>query len=178
MKKREMKSSSIGLEHEAMLWNIQYTHARCCELRLLWDESQSSRCQSLGGESVGQAHRSPSSVAAPLPWLDAEHQLRGHNIQSMQLIQALMATADDMLWIPYQWPSQQYYLLLRRAIQLCQAFDSFYRACLSGFSQIPSGAEAAETLKFQAWFGLVVATEKILKALLESCFHAESPQTL
>ncbi len=149
---------------QTALWQVQHTHARCCGLLRLWHEAQ--------------LVNSKSPQSAQLAWLTESCQLRGNTPQSWQLIQLLIETADDMFWIPYRWPLQQHILLLKRAGELCQAFDCFYRACLGGFGQLSAAASAAERVRFQVWFGLVMATKNRLNVLLRHCLGEKAPTAL
>lgn len=149
---------------QTVLWQIQYTHARCCGLLRLGHEAQ------LIDSELAQS--------AQIPWLTDSYQLRGNTPQSWQLIQLLIETADDMFWIPYRWPLRQHILLLKRAGKLCQAFDYFYRACLGGFGQLSATASAAERFRFQVWFGLVMATKNRLHVLLRHYLGEKAPTAL
>lgn len=149
---------------QTALWQVQHTHARCCGLLRLWHDLQLANSELL--------------QSAQLPWLTDDGQLRGITPQSWRLIQLLIETADDMFWIPYRWPLRQHILLLRRAIELCQAFDCFYRACLGGFGQLSATASAAERARFQVWFGLVMATKNRLNVLLRCCLSEKAPTAL
>ncbi len=142
------------------LWQMQYTHARCCTLLALWQTSQ------------------PDQSAAHLPWPTDTYPLSISTPQAQRLIRALIETADDMFWIPYRWPNRQYILLLKRAAQLCQSFDQFYRGCLYGFSQLSPTSAPSEKSQFKANFELVAATRSLLKVILHKHFHAKSPTSL
>lgn len=170
---------------DAVLWQMQYTHARCCTLLKLWQETQSGHSSGpLWGADRGGADRwrdrstADIPVAANLPWLHDSQQLSVSTPQAHQLIQALIATADDMLWMPERSPDRQHALLLKRAAHLCQSFDEFYRGCLYGFSQVSPIAAPPATLQFEALFGLVAATRNLLSVLLCQHFEAASPTSL
>ncbi len=156
-------------EARAMLWAAQYTHARCCTLLHLWQELQPGRIPSLTAPLAG----SSDSL-----WLTAENLLRVHTPQARQLIQTLIEITDDLFEISYQWTDRQYFLLLKLAAQLCQSFEQFYSACLSGFGRVPATSDRSEALLFRARFGLVLATQYMLKSLLQGCFAAETPDSL
>lgn len=157
-------------ETKQMLWQVQYTHARCCSLLRLWQQIQ-------------------PEVAVPAPDCPAFglSQLLGMAPSvSMTLIHGLIETVDDLFWIPYRWPSQQYFLLLKRAVQLCQSFEAFYAARLSGFGQLSAAFSTASSkacdleliAEFQAGFYLAIATKNILKVLLCRYLGAEAPAEL
>lgn len=157
----ESQKLSLSRIDTSLLWQMQYTHARCCTLLALWQTSQPD--QSIDHRSLRPTDTYPLGLSAP---------------QAQRLIQALIETADDMFWIPYRWPDRQYVLLLKRATQLCQSFDQFYRGCLYGFGQLSSTAAPSEMSRFKANFGLVAATRNLLKVLLYKHFHAKSPASL
>lgn len=160
----------------ATIWRVQYTHARCCTLLRLWQAVQPDLCM-VGSPLVGSP-LNQASVPATLPWLTADQQLRFHTLQAQRLIQTLIATADDLFWIPYRWPDRSYLLLLKCAGQLCQSFEQFYSACLCGFSQISAPSVSSESRLFQARFGLVAATQNLLETLLQGHLAVTAPDLL
>lgn len=153
------------LQVEKILWQVQYTYARCCHLLCLWQEMQ---------PAVGDSNLEFDSAAQP--WLTASPSA------GLSLIHSLIEITDDLFWIPYQSSSQQYFLFLKRAAQLCQSFELFYSRCLSGFgelSQIFSQCSATATVrKFQADFYLAAVTKNALKVLLSQYLNAEAPAEL
>ncbi|MGC1309922.1 MAG: hypothetical protein WA885_22065 [Phormidesmis sp.] len=172
------QSNSVDRDHQEheRIWQLQYSHACCCRLLAHWKTC----CQppSFAVNSVELTQ--PTEF-----WLTNTGQLRLQHQAARQLIHVLIETADDMFWIPYRWPSQQYFLLLKRSTQLCQSFDLFCSTCLSGFSQMPGPASRKESQGaspkyqlFQARFGLVLVTKNMLKALLVAHFDAVAPESL
>ena len=152
---------------DAMLWQVQYTHARCCTLMRLW--------QSMHGEL---SKSSTLEVAL-------EEVVTSFGMSTrveIGLIHALIEATDSLFWIPYRWPSQQYFLLLKCAVQLCQAFDAFCSVRLSGFGQLAHVSTVASSTATagEFWFGfyLTAATENILKVLLCVYLGAEAPAEL
>lgn len=164
--KQRPRPTKALLSSDPSLWQVQYTHARCCSLLRLWAD-------------ICPAAREKHPQPAVVPWMSDEYpQLRLDTPQDQDLIQALIETADSLFWIPYRWPDRQYSLLLRASAQLCQSFETFYKTRLSGFGQVSSSAAAATYRLFQARFALVAATKSILKHLLSSHFDARSPISL
>ncbi|MEL6603139.1 MAG: hypothetical protein AAFP20_07920 [Cyanobacteria bacterium J06614_10] len=139
------------------IWQAQYAHARCTSILKQWP-------------SVPVRLRRPQAVyacePARIPWLDSGDRLQIQSPAAVGLIHTLITVIDDMFWIPYRYPTKQYFLLLKRTSQLYQAFEAFYRQCLPGFPQ--SSWEDASTghCHRQAYIGLILVTQKVLKALL------------
>lgn len=165
-----MADSVFRQRADAMLWQVQYTHARCCTLMRLWQSICGELSESSTAEAAFDSVRSLQMSAHMTVTSEA------------RLIHALIETTDDLFWIPYRWPSQQYFLLLKRAAQLCQSFDVFYAARLSGFGQLSHASSAADSAamsyEFRFGFYLTAATENILKVLLCSYLSAEAPAEL
>jgi hypothetical protein len=133
------------IETDALLWQMQYLHARCCTLLHLWQKI----------------------LPTPPPAADSQRSLQSPEAQ--QLLQALIEIADHMFCISYGWERQQYLLLFKLTAQIYQSFDRFHRACLSGFGQISPATPIADRQLFQARFDLAEATKNVLKAML--CNH-------
>ncbi|MFK8185926.1 MAG: hypothetical protein AB8B99_21320 [Phormidesmis sp.] len=99
-----------------------------------------------------------------------------------QVIHALAALLDlaenDLFWIPYRWPSKQYFLLLGSTGQLCQSFERFLSVDLSNFGEVNVRSSAATKSRFQANFTLALIVQKTLKVLLERCLGIVAPSQL
>jgi hypothetical protein len=153
---------------EKMLWQVQYTHARCCTLLRLWQQVQPDLAASAPDSAAFSAAFGLTHLLRPPP--------------SVTLIHTLIETVDDLFWIPYRWPAQQYFLLLKRASQLCQAFEAFSSVRLSGFGRLSQSFTPASNpeliREFQAGFYLAIATKNILKVLLHRYLSAEAPTEL
>lgn len=161
----EPKKPLQPLQTEKILWQMQYTYARCCRLLCLWQEMQ-----------PGTTSPNLEFDSTALPWLSSSPSA------GTSLIHSLIEITDDLFWIPYQSPSQQYLLFLKRAAQLCQAFELFYSRCLSGFGQLsqafPQSSMTATESEFQANFYLVAVTKNALKVLLSQYLNADAPAYL
>ena len=129
-----------------MLWQVQYAHACCARL--------------LAGFSE------PAKTAP------ADLQPQSLSCTSQSLVRNLIDTADSLFWIPYRWPTQQYLLLLKRAMPLCQAFELFYRSC-EWHDRSPR--ERGEKAAIAPPKALVSATQNILKVLLEEHLGEKAP---
>ncbi len=151
---------------EPALWQVQYTHARCCTLLRLWKQTHPEFAD-------------PVMTAANAPAFDLATLLGMTPHVSAALIHSLIETADDLFWIPYRSPSQQYFLLLKRAGQLCQLFEAFYSTRLSGFGRLcpssPCESGAAAIGEFQSGFYLATATKNVLELLLCRYLGAAAP---
>ncbi len=165
------ESAGADLYGDNATWPVQYTHARCCTLLRLWQAAQPAL------DLVSSAASQPSDPAS-LFWLTADQRLRVYTLQAQQLIQSLIATTDDLFWIPYRWPDRSYLLLLKRAGRLCQSFDQFYSACMGGFSQVAIAPASPEVRLFQARLGLVSVTQNVLEVLLRGHLAVAAPKSL
>lgn len=134
---------------DELVWQAQYTHARCCSLIRSWraiNPHSDVICGVLQREN--RLARQKKDLSALQSILDSQPPTSTH-----QLIQLLIETADDMFWLPKRYPykqsphhqpdsnqshsnqappeqvlSRQSSLLLKRAEQLTLAFDQFHRA--------------------------------------------------
>jgi len=178
---------------EALMWQLQYAHARCCCLLHLWHQTCATSTASLtavqfdsGTESEltkgeltkGELTKSELTEGKltegkliDWPWLETSH-------EQTQLVHSLVEVSDHMFWIPYQWRSKQYFLLLERATVLCQALERFCAACLTGFPDAFQSEAIASIQKFQARFHLIRIAQKTLETLLKSHLGAEAPTSL
>ncbi|MEO0771137.1 MAG: hypothetical protein AAFY72_17225 [Cyanobacteria bacterium J06649_4] len=172
-----------GLQQEQQwLWQAQYTHARCMSLLRHWQQQSTSIQDSI--ENDQHRRKLPddalqeSPVIAPVPWLTKDQQVAIRTPKSQHLIQTLVEVVDAMFWIPYQYQSNQYFLLLQHSAQLCQAFEQFYR---SDFIRASSALRTSSVLKkqqIQVQAGLIKATQTLLNALLVNYFDEAAPSQL
>lgn len=140
------------------LFAVQYAHARCCSL-------------------VQMAHREglitfrePQDAPGPLHWLNSNQQLCLVHLAERALIAQLVGLLDD-LYCPggegkmIDWE--------KAALNLSQAFQTFYSCCrIWGEVKIQTPHLA------QARLGLVMATQSVLRLLLEDLFGVCAPPEL
>ncbi|MGB3299942.1 MAG: hypothetical protein WBA76_16875 [Phormidesmis sp.] len=173
------KSSPQSLPTEKILWQVQHTYARCSQLLCLWQEMQPALASSLSNLALSNFKFDSDA----LPWLTPSQGANfGAASAGQPLIHSLINITDDLFWIPYQLPSQQYFLFLKGAAQLCQSFELFSSRCLSGFGQFSQGRSqpqrAALASEFQANFYLVAVTKNALEVLLSQYLKAVAPAEL
>lgn len=146
--------AAIDLPIVEMLWQAQYTYACCARL-------------------LKREHTAKHHLSAP----NSQRQRQRHAAER-SLVHNLVDTADSLFWIPYRWPTQQYLLLLKRVMPLCQSFERFYsvRLCESeGPYAVLNSQEVAER---SLHWSLVSATKNILKVLLEVHLGESAPEQL
>jgi hypothetical protein len=120
---------------------IQYAHIRCCSLiRLALHQGLISFDQSL-----------------QIPWLDSQGKIRLNSLESRRLIANLVDVVDDLVCNDIRQNSYWY----SKALNLSQALISFWRhTCI--WSDVKNQNQLA-----QANIGLIIATQEILRLLLE-----------
>lgn len=138
---------------------LQYAHARCCALLRLADRE---------GLIVLQSSATDVEIVAPdpFPWLDATQSLYLQHPAERSLISQLVAVVDAL-----ETPTSQ--ILGKLAICLSEAFQGFYSQC-SMFGDVKTANPPLAIGRS----GLVGATQKVLKCLLEERFGIPSPMEL
>ncbi|MBD2429655.1 MULTISPECIES: DALR anticodon-binding domain-containing protein [Fischerella] len=122
------------------LFPIQYAHARCCSLVQL-------------GEREGLI-----TSEGAIPWLNKQQELRFHHPSELCLLSELVQVVDELECSDssdsVKWEKQ--------ALCLSQVFDNFWRDCRIWGEVKVNSPELA-----QARLGLVMATQSVLRILLE-----------
>lgn len=151
------------------LFPIQYSHARCCSILSL---AHRDRLITLARPPFWQL-----STPNPLPWLNLGGQLRLRHPAESSLISQLLATLDAIAPSPSfqgscERPSKPINWL-NLAHDLSQAFQEFYRQC-----RIWGEVKAQQPELAQARLGLVLATQPLLRSLLQDCLGVVAPLEL
>ncbi|MBD2296170.1 anticodon-binding protein [Anabaena sphaerica FACHB-251] len=146
-----------------LLFDIQYTHARCCSLIQLADR-----------EGLIKLKKSISDdesfiPAQPIPWLDCEQKLRFHQPDEVRLIHQLVKMVDDLVFPDSS--SSVYWETA--AVKLSKAFDSFWCNCRIWGEVKTNSPELA-----QARLGLLIATQLVLRSVLETKLGVFAPLEL
>ncbi|MGJ3250274.1 MAG: DALR anticodon-binding domain-containing protein [Elainellaceae cyanobacterium] len=159
------------------LFEIQYSHARCCSLLKLGDRDGLIRLSS------DQNATSPHSLnhdlnhitihiadPIPLPWLRADAMLQFDHPAERALMLRLIATWDELLDRPPAHPPLQPKNYMKLAHQLSQEFQTFYQTCrMFGDEKTNSPG------RVQARLGLTLATQRVLRLILENGVGAIAP---
>ncbi len=130
------------------LW--QYTHARCCSLLQLLDRQGLIQLQSSEVDSTWQI-----ILPQPLPWLGDRAPFWQQPSPRSQLFFCIVDTLDR-LYDPLQPPT--YRVCQTLATELCQAFQTYYRA------DPPLNQESMAENQIQS--GLVMVVKRLLYHLL------------
>lgn len=150
-----------------ILFSVQYAHARCCSLVRLAHKEELIKFQE------PQPNTSPSvwhlRYPNPIPWLNCDQKLRLNLSAENRLITELVEVVDDLesdaLGNSINWE--------KAALNLSQAFETFWRKCrIWGEVKITSPELA------QARLGLVMATQSVLRFLLEEKLGVFAPWEL
>ncbi len=153
-----------ALENSEPLFVCQHSHARCCSLLRLAHDSVMT-LNRLEIDALGN----PWMILTPdpIPWLTAQGQLCLTHPAERALISQLVTIVDEshLLTNPRS--------CLKSALALSHAFQTFYRAC-----QIFELASPSSLQRSQSRLGLVMATQRLLRHLLEVGLNAKAPLDL
>nr|WP_236117067.1 DALR anticodon-binding domain-containing protein [Hassalia byssoidea] len=142
------------IENSSHLFAVQYAHARCCSLMRLAEQEGLIQLNEPNTSSGMFCVISPSSIA----WLNCDRKLRSCHSASFRLISQLVQVVDD-LECPDQAGSVNWE---KAAINLSQAFEVFWCNC-----RIWGEVKITSPELSQARLGLVIATQSVLRFLLE-----------
>ncbi|KAB8318111.1 glutamate acetyltransferase [Tolypothrix campylonemoides VB511288] len=156
--------SSPSLPHSltpSSSFTAQYAHARCCSLvRLAIVEGLIQQGEPNQEDSESSKQRLLSSILMPnpIPWLNCDEKLRFHHPASYRLINELVRVVDSLAF-PNLGGSLNWE---KAATSLSRAFETFWSKC-----RIFGEVKTASPELAQARIGLVLATQSVLKFLLE-----------
>ena len=146
-------------ENSDQLFICQHSHARCCSLLRLAHESVITFSCLRGND------RWIISAPAPIPWLTTQGRLCLTHPAERALIFQLVAIVDDfsnLVMIPRS--------CLSAALALSRSFQSFHQACQIFELGSPSALQRSQTR-----LGLVLATQRLLRHLLEAGLGTKAP---
>lgn len=159
------------------LFEIQYIHARCCSLLRLGDREGLIRLSS--GQNAPSSHSLNHELnhtnvhivdPIPLPWLRADAMLRFDHPAERALMLRLVTIWDELLDRPPSHPPLQPKNYMKLAHQLSQEFQTFYQTCRM------FGDESTDDLsRVQARLGLTLATQRVLRLILENGVGVNAP---
>ncbi|MEG4803173.1 DALR anticodon-binding domain-containing protein [Microcoleus sp. ARI1-B5] len=147
------------------LFPIQYSHARCCSLLRMADRD---RLISIAQPDVTTAPQIWSLAAPnPIPWVDKGDRLRLVHPAERSLISQLITVLDSLAPIFTNCSPEKPVNYFKLANSLSEAFQIFYSQCRIW------GEVKIETPKLaQARLGLVLATQSLLRFILEELLSA------
>lgn len=144
------------IENSSRLFAVQYAHARCCSLLRL---AQREGLIQFAENNVNTSSTFGSVISPnPIPWLNCDRKLRFSHSATKRLISELVQVVDD-LECAYEAGSVNWE---KAAINLSQAFELFWCNC-----RIWGEVKITSPELSQARLGLVIATQSVLKFLLE-----------
>ncbi|AFZ58222.1 anticodon-binding protein [Anabaena cylindrica FACHB-243] len=156
-------ASSLLGNRSKLLFPIQYAHARCCSLlRLAHREGLIQLVDNrvdVGGVLSAQA----------IPWLNSDQKLCLHQPDEVYLIHNLIKVVDDLVFPD----SQSSVNWEKAALKLSQAFENFWCNCRIWGDVKINSLELA-----QARLGLLIATQLVLRSVLETKLRVFAPLEL
>lgn len=143
------------------LFQLQYTHARCCSLLR---QAAQARLITLQPRSPV-----PRLRATAIPWLDAQGQLYTHTRPERALIHCLFTVFDSFdptaaLSLQQTWQLAQ---------SLAQATQAVHQHC-----QLFGAMQAESRDRGHAYLGLMAITQQVFYHLLEEKFYCVAPTEL
>ncbi len=168
-------SSDVSRSQVFDSFTVQYAHARCVALlRLAGGQSWMTRDLRNPDQST------PSAIAPPpIPWLNAAGELRLTHVAEQTLIFALIDTVDELLHLITdaaiaQSPPPGWQVRVERLVAaLAQVFLNFYDAC-----RFWGEVQQRDPALVQARLGLVLATQLLLKLMLQEFLGLAAPTKL
>ncbi|QDL08215.1 glutamate acetyltransferase [Brasilonema octagenarum UFV-E1] len=159
--KSSISSFPFSSPNSGSLFTVQYAHARCCSLlRLGVHEGLIKLGESNvdQGDNVKQNLWSSIFTPNPIPWLNSDEKLRFNHPASYLLINELVRVVDKVEGSDFadsvNWE--------KAALDLSRVFETFWCKC-----QIFGKVKTASPELAQAKIGLVLATQSVLKFMLE-----------
>jgi arginyl-tRNA synthetase len=153
------------------LFPIQYSHARCCSLLRMADRDQ---LIAIAQPDVTTAPQIWSLAAPnPIPWVDKGDRLRLVHPAESNLISQLLIVLDNLFPILEVEKREKPVNYLKLANNLSEAFQMFYSQC-----RIWGEVKTEQPKLAQARLGLVLATQSLLRFILEELLSAVAPLEL
>lgn len=106
----------------------------------------------------------------PIPWLNCDQKLRFSHPAERALIAQLVGVVDNFY---YPCPSRQTVDWEKAALNLSQAFQTFYSCC-----RIWGEVKIQTPHLVQARLGLIIITQAVLRLLLQDMFGVWAPLEL
>lgn len=163
--------SAVSNSAEEMLFPIQYSHARCCSLLRM---ANRDRLIAIGNPNP-PATPQIWSLTTPnsIPWLDDNKKLRLVHPAEYNLISQLLTVLDSLAPVIEQYNNQKPVNYLKLADSLSEAFQTFYSQC-----RIWGEVKIENPKLAQARLGLILATQSLLRFILEHLLNAVAPLEL
>lgn len=155
------------------LFKLQYAHARCCSILRLANREKLIQlgCPSIPAASLEWLISTPN----PLPWLTAGCALRFEHPLEYRLINQLVAVLDTVFSPPKSLIEQSRFnrMVFSVAQALADEFQAFYAEC-----RIIGESLSEQLALSQARLGLVLATQSVLRFVLQSHLGFAAPTEL
>lgn len=167
--KRQGELGDLGdnFEFRNSKFEFQYAHARCCSILQLAHREELITLQPTDSDTVSALWL--IVTPNPIPWLNFEQICLCHPAE-LALISQLLIVLDD-LYCPC--PSRQPMNWHKAALNLSQAFQTFYSQC-----RIWGEVKSQNIQLAGARLGLVLITQSILRLLLQDHLGIIAPSEL
>lgn len=148
-------------------FTMQYAHARCCSILQLAHREELITLQPTDADQVSALWQ--IAMPKPIPWLNSKQICLSHRAELALISQLLIVL--DALYCPC--PSRQSINWYKVALNLSQAFQTFYSQC-----RIWGEVKSQNIQLAQARLGLVLITQSVLRLLLQDYLGIIAPSEL
>ena len=153
------------------LFPIQYSHARCCSLLRM---AHRDRIIAIAQPNVATAPQIWSLAAPnPIPWVDEGDRLWLVHPAECNLISQLLTILDNLSPISEENKHEKPVNYFKLANSLSDAFQTFYSQC-----RIWGEVKTEQPKLAQARLGLILATQSLLRFILEELLNTIAPVEL
>lgn len=163
-----VQTKSDLIRDSTNIFLILHTYARCCAVLRLGLQLQLVQFNQAHAPQRGKVWK--ITQPDPLPWLILNHTLRLTQPAEWNLIDRLCIVFDDLSRMNLT-PSRQQ--CLKWLVSLSQDFQKFYASC-----RICGEISSSDRALAQARLGLTMATQRLLKFLIELHLEAVAPAEL
>ena len=163
-----VQTKSELIRDSTNIFLILHTYARCCAVLRLGSQLRLVKLNQTHAPQRGEVWK--ITQPDPLPWLILDRTLRLTHPAEWHLLDRLCTVIDDLSSTHLPLSQEQ---CLKWAVSLSQNFQRFHASC-----RICGEVSSTDRDLAQVRLGLTMATQALLKSLIELCLTAVAPSEL